>query len=117
MKVNHSEMVTKLAKPGEAILATMTPHKMNLLHMSSKLCSEAGEAMDAVGKLCFYDKPLDVANVIEELGDMEFYMEGIRQALGIDRQTTLDANVAKLSARYEGLKYSNEAAIARKDKA
>jgi hypothetical protein len=55
-------------------------------------------------------------NVIEELGDLEFYMEQLRQALLLSREETLAANIAKLSKRYEGLNYSDAAAQARADK-
>ena len=44
---------------------------------------EAGELLDAVKKAVIYRKPLDLENVIEELGDLEFYMEGLRQGLEI----------------------------------
>lgn len=43
-------------------------------------------------------------------------MEGIRQALGIRRDVTLQANIDKLRVRYEGLRYSDSAAQARADK-
>jgi uncharacterized protein YabN with tetrapyrrole methylase and pyrophosphatase domain len=54
--------------------------------------------------------------MVEELGDLEFYMERIRQIVGITREETLKANIEKLSVRY-GKTYSNEAAQARADKA
>ena len=84
--------------------------------MAVGVAGEAGELLDAVKKHTVYCKAIDVENVIEELGDLEFYMEGVRQALGLTREQTLEANVAKLSKRYEGLKYSNQAAIDRADK-
>lgn len=115
-KITHDQMVEKLCKSGADILKDLTPSRVHLLHMASKLCSEAGELMDAVGKLCYYNKPLDQDNVVEELGDMEFYMSGIRQCLTISRETILLNNMDKLSKRYEGFKYSDKAAKQRKDK-
>lgn len=64
-----------------------------------------------------YRKELDRENVIEELGDLEFYLEGIRQGLGLTREECLEHNIRKLSKRYEGLKYSDKAAQDRADKA
>lgn len=113
----HQEMVTVLVKPPEDILESLTPKKVALLHMVSKLCSEAGELMDAVGKHIYYNKDLDIENCLEELGDIEFYLEGTRQVLGMTRNETLQANYDKLSVRYNGLKYSDKAAIDRADKA
>lgn len=65
----------------------------------------------------FTRKDLDRANVVEELGDLEFYMEGLRQATGITREECLEGNIAKLGKRYQGLKYSDKSAQERADKA
>lgn len=111
----HPELVAALLKPGADILAGLTPEMAHLWHMASCIPGEAGELFDAVKKAAIYGKPLDVGNVLEELGDLEFYMEGLRAAVGITRQETLDHNVAKLRARY-GERYSDEAAAARRDK-
>jgi hypothetical protein len=55
--------------------------------------------------------------VVEELGDLEFYMEGLRQATGITREETLAANIAKLGKRYQNHLYSDGQAQSRADKA
>jgi len=114
--MNHADMVKALAKPGADIVASLTPETAHLLHMAVGVSGEAGELLDAVKKAAIYVKPIDRANVVEELGDLEFYMEGLRQGLGITREETLVANIVKLSVRYNGLKYTNEAAQARADK-
>lgn len=71
--------------------------------------------MDAIGKHVYYEQPLDIENVREELGDIEFYLEGLRQLLAMPRDETLEHNITKLSKRY-GEKYSDVAAKERKDK-
>lgn len=111
----HHELVKKLCKPGANILDKMNPHTMHLLHMSSKLCSEAGELMDAIGKMCYYGKELDIENVKEELGDIEFYLRGLRDSLLIGRDETLQHNIDKLNKRYSS-GYSDKAAHERADK-
>lgn len=116
-QINHAEMVRGLAKSGEAIIKDLTPESTHLLHMAVGVSGEAGELLDAVKKVAIYAKPVDRENVVEELGDLEFYMEGLRQGLNITREETLEANIKKLSKRYGSLKYSNEAAQARADKA
>lgn len=115
-KINHGEMVAALVKSGEDILADMTAEDADLLHVTVGVAGEAGELLDAVKKSVIYRKQIDRANVIEELGDLEFYMERIRQILGITREETIEGNIAKLSVRYAGLKYSDTAAIVRADK-
>jgi NTP pyrophosphatase (non-canonical NTP hydrolase) len=115
-KFTHQEMVTNLVKPGADIIATLTPESANLLHMAVGVSGEAGELIDAVKKHVIYNKPLDRKNMVEELGDIEFYLEGIRQQTGITREETLDYNIGKLGHRYQGHKYSDAAAQQRADK-
>ena len=118
MKIDrdHSLMVRTLAKDPRQILDEITPRRMNLLHAAVGISGEAGELLDAVKKACIYNKTLDTVNIIEELGDLEFYMEQLRQELGVTRVECLSANMAKLAVRYEGMKFSNEAAQIRRDK-
>lgn len=112
----YSEMVDALAKPGEEIVKGLAADSAHLLHMVVGVCGEAGELLDAVKKHVIYGKTLDMDNVVEELGDLEFYLEGIRAALGVSRQTTLSANISKLAVRYNKGVYSDEAAQLRADK-
>ncbi len=111
----HAAMVARLAKPGEAILAVMTPRGADLLHGAVGVSGEAGELLDAVKKHVVYNKGLDRENIVEELGDMEFYMEMVRRNIGISREETLAANIKKLGKRYAA-GYSDAAAQARADK-
>ena len=84
--------------------------------MAMGVSGESGELLDAIKKATIYRKPIDMDNVIEELGDLEFYMEGLRQGLGITREQTLEANIKKLSVRYASLSYSDQQAQDRADK-
>ena len=113
----HPQLVANLAKPGEHIISALTPEKAHLLHMAVGVSGEAGELLDAVKKSAIYSKPLDMVNVVEELGDLEFYLEGIRAALGITREQCLEANIDKLGKRYSSGSYSDAQAQARADKA
>ena len=121
----HKNMVTKLVKPGATILEGLTPDRTNLLHMAIGIVGEGGEVIDAAKRVAIYGKGLTpdlLENLTEELGDLEFYMEGLRQEIGVTREETLQHNIAKLDkgtkdkkARYaDG--YSDEAAIDRADK-
>ena len=112
----HQQLVIRLRKPGDAIMQTITPTKLDMLHMAGCICEEAGELFGAIKKSVFYNKPLDMVNVVEELGDLEFYMEGLRQILELTRDKTLVENVMKLDSRYATGKYSDEQAQARADK-
>ena len=87
-----------------------------MIHAVLGISGESGELVDAVKKRVIYGKPLDIQNVIEELGDMRFYMEALMNVLGISDREVLQANANKLATRYKGLTYSDAAAIARADK-
>lgn len=114
--MKHDELVQALAKPGAHIKQELTAGQAHLLHMAVGVAGEAGELLDAIKKHCIYQKPLDLENVIEELGDLEFYMQGIRQQLMISRDDVIDANINKLTKRYPNGSYSNQDAQERKDK-
>lgn len=116
LDTQHARMVARLAKPGADILASLTPEKAHDWHMASALMGEAGELFDAVKKQAIYGKELDLQNVIEEMGDCEFYLEGLRASLGITRGETLDANMRKLGKRYSSGSFSNQQAQDRADK-
>lgn len=116
----HQDMVRGLAKPGEEILKTLSPGMVHAWHMSTGMAGEAGEILDFVKKLAIYNKPLDEKardKLIEELGDLEFYIEGLRQAFGFSREFILAENIRKLGKRYKDHKYSDQQAIDRKDQA
>lgn len=103
MFTEHAKLVAALAKP-------------HLIHMAVGVSGEAGELLNAIKKRVIYRKPLDRQNVIEELGDIEFYLEGLRQSLEISREETIEQNMVKLQKRFSGAKYSDAAAQARADK-
>lgn len=118
--MEHSELVKALAKPGQQIVDEMTPEKAHLLHMAGCMCEEAGEIYGLIKKHVFYNKPLTPemeAKLHEEMGDFEFYFEGLRQGLGFVRDEILKGNIEKLQARYSSGSYSDTQAQARADKA
>ncbi len=112
----HSYMVFDLVKKPEVIAQTINHNKIDMIHAVLGIAGEAGELVDAIKKNVIYNKELDITNIIEELGDIEFYMEQLRQRLGITRNETLEANMSKLAKRYKGV-YSDDKAQARADKA
>ena len=90
--------------------------------MTLGIAGESGELVDAVKKYWAYGKPLNVNNVIEELGDLLFYIQGMLSTVtrqgALSPETLEDlmiTNMDKLSKRYP-TGYSDAAAIARADK-
>jgi NTP pyrophosphatase (non-canonical NTP hydrolase) len=113
--ITHSELVANLVKPGGEILKTLTPEKCHLLHMVLGIAGEAGELVDAIKKHVIYDQDLDLDNVVEELGDLQFYMEGLCQGIDQPKEYCMTRNIHKLQKRYEN-GYSDKAAKDRVDK-
>ena len=111
----YEEFVMSKAKLGLVIVEEMSGDDAHFLHMAIGVSGESGELLDSIKKAVIYRKNLDLENVKEELGDLEFYMAGLRAALGLTREQCIEANVAKLSKRYPN-NYTNQDAQARADK-
>lgn len=77
---SHTDMVVSLAKDGQAIIDELDPVKAHLLHMAVGVSGEAAELLAAYFAS---DNSLDVVNVVEELGDLEFFLAGIRVTLNV----------------------------------
>jgi len=105
-----------LAKDGADIKRELTPEQASLLHMGCGVSTEANELLDAIKKHTIYQKPLDVENVKEELGDLLFYMSNLMQSVGLSFEEVLQHNIDKLSVRYASGSYSNSQAQQRADK-
>ncbi len=86
--VHYNDFVADLAKPGDDILKTLTGDKAHAWHMASCIPGEAGELFAPIVDHTLNGQRLDRENVLEELGDIEFYMEGLRQVTGIDYAET-----------------------------
>ena len=111
----HPKLVAALKKDPSIIREEVTCIDLDMIHMIMGISGEAGELLDAIKKSVIYRQTLDRQNVIEELGDLEFYMQGLRQILGISREETLEHNISKLMKRYEK-GYTDLAAKERADK-
>lgn len=61
---------------------------------------EAGECIDLVKKNIFQGHDLDREKLIEELGDVCWYVATTAEALGVPLEYVLQRNVDKLRGRY-----------------
>jgi len=71
-----------------------------LLHAGIGLSTEAGEFLDALKKHIFYGKKLDRINLKEEMGDLFWYLAIACDELGVEFESLMETNIAKLKARY-----------------
>ena len=85
---------------------------IRLLHGIMGIEDEAGELTGALKKHILYGKKLDHVDVLEEVGDLLFYIELVLDECGYTLADARRANVAKLQARY-GSAFSESRAINR----
>jgi len=85
---------------------------IRLLHAGIGLATEAGEFLDAIKKHIYYGKELDVTNLIEELGDLYWYINVAQDTLAITTEEVQELNIKKLKARYPN-KFTKETALNR----
>ena len=114
MNITHSEMVARLMKPKSEL--QFTPTQCDMIHAILGISGECGELLDTIKKHVIYGKSLDMINIVEELGDMEFYLEHLRTICGVTREETIRANMGKLAVRYPGYNYTDAKAKERADK-
>lgn len=86
--------------------------RIDLLHASMGMVTEAGEFMDMMKKHLFYGKPQDEVNLKEEIGDILWYAAIALEALGTDFSEVMETNINKLKARYPE-KFTEDKAINR----
>lgn len=87
----------------------------NLTHAALGVTSEAGEIATAVKAYNIYGKPLDKANIVEECGDLLWFVALMLDTVGVTMDEAAAMNIGKLQKRYPE-KYSDEAGLKRADK-
>lgn len=71
-----------------------------LLDAALGLGGEAGECLDIVKKHLFQGHELDLQGLLEELGDVAWYLAIFCDALGFTLETVMQMNIDKLRKRY-----------------
>ncbi|MEQ6333303.1 hypothetical protein [Sphingobium sp. MK2] len=99
-QTTYPPFVAALVKPGDAILATLTPDKADAWHMASCIPGEAGELFTPLRDHDIGGRKLDRENLIEELGDIEFYVEGLRRITDILYEETIPDDLVVLASDY-----------------
>lgn len=84
-------------------MATLNPalaKKDVLINGVMGLCGEAGEAIDVVKKHLAQGHPLGREHLIQELGDVAWYLVETATALDVDQEEVFSRNIEKLRRRY-----------------
>lgn len=113
--MNNKEYTNQSSKtliPSEELGINVDNKTVDLLHCAIGAVTESGELLDAFKKHIYYKKDLDIANITEEIGDIQFYLFNLCRLLNINIEDVYDINIAKLKARY-GDKFTTEKATNR----
>lgn len=79
---------------------TLSTEEDYLEHMVYGLVTESGEILDALKKHKFYGRDLNIQNIKEELGDLEWYLAQLYNIIGYSREQAKIDNIEKLKKRY-----------------
>lgn len=88
------------------------PEAAKLNHYVLGVGTEAGELQDAVKKHLIYGKPIDRVNIIEECGDVLWYIGRLLTVVDSTFEEAMARNNAKLKVRF-GDKFTEHAALNR----
>ena len=93
----------KINEYQELAMTTLNP-KLNkkevLINSVMGLCGESGEAIDIVKKWMAQGHELDKEHLVNELGDIAWYLAEAATALEIPLEDILQSNIDKLKKRY-----------------
>lgn len=94
----------------------IAPVDPSLAHALIGIANEGGELLGLLKKMMFKERHYTDAEIMDELGDVAYYMTRALAALGSSWSELFDANHEKLTKRYNG-SYSATKAAAQADKA
>jgi NTP pyrophosphatase (non-canonical NTP hydrolase) len=81
-------------------------------HAVDGMVTEVGELVDAFKRHKFYKKELDKVNVVEEMGDVCWYLSIMLKELGVSWEQMWEWNIMKLQKRFPD-KFSEDKALNR----
>lgn len=81
-------------------ITEIAPSGAWLVHAHIGLSGEVGELAAAIQRWLYYNKELDRTNVIEELGDLCWYLVQACRAMDVKLEDVMEANINKLKFRY-----------------
>lgn len=85
---------------------------IRLMHGCMGVTKEGGELLSLCEKLVYYGQRIRVEDIAKEAGDVLWYLAEILNAVGLQMEDVMKANIAKLRARYPE-SYTDEKALHR----
>lgn len=72
----------------------------DLIHGAIGCGTEAGEIQNVIKKAIFYKRPIKKWDLVEEIGDMFWYLGLLCRTLDISFEEVMEMNIKKLRQRY-----------------
>ena len=91
----HKPMVHRVRKDD-----TVEVDRERMVHAALGLCTESGEFADIIKGERYYKKKMSREHVVEELGDILWYMGEACRTVGVSFEEVAEINLRKLKARY-----------------
>ena len=88
---------------------------MDILHSAVGISGEAGELLDHIKKVIWQQHCIKCNYVIEELGDILFYLTSMCNCIGTDIDEVRRLNIEKLTKRYPDGVFDKDCSINRKE--
>ena len=86
LQIEHSGIVTALAKPGADILDSLTPNTCHILHMTMGIMGEVLELRTEVMRHSHSVRGI-TEETVKECGDIEFYLRGLCHYISVPIDT------------------------------
>ena len=96
-------------------MRTKNPDADLVLNAALGLSGEAGEVADIIKKHYFQGHPFNKEKLIDECGDVLWYITLMADALGITLEDIAVHNIEKLEKRYPDKQFKTEHSLNRKD--
>jgi len=112
--MNSEETLKQFQEMTDKLLVTdRHPIDPTIEHAIDGIGSEAGELVDQGKRIKWYGTDPDYTNILEECGDILFYMDKLLRKIGSDFDGAMQANMRKLAERYKGIKFTKDQAVNR----
>ena len=93
-------------------------HKVGkyVLHGAIGLATESGELLDHLKRVIYYGQAFDPVKIMEELGDLMWYVACICDEMDLSLEQVMEQNIAKLMIRYQDKWNEKDAVVRDQDK-
>lgn len=74
--------------------------QQNLIHAALGITSEGGEIATIVKASCIYNKEVNIASLMEEAGDVLWFLTLLAKCMGVELEDIAKENIRKLKLRF-----------------